>query len=129
MLKKIKKLGFFKQGDKIELMIDASVVGLGAVLIQNDQTDEPRIIGCASKVLSEREARYPQVQREALAIVWGVERLPAMLRGQKFTVVTDNEGNEFIFGKTHRMGKRGVTRAEAWALRLQHFCLRTMHMH
>lgn len=128
VLSKIKKLGYFKQGDRTDLIVDASAVGLGAVLVQYDSSNEPRIIGCASKVLTQREAKYPQVQREALAIVWAIERFQMMLRGQHFTVVTDNEGNEFIFGKVHRFGKRCVTRAEAWALRLQQFKFDIRHI-
>lgn len=128
VLSEIKKLGYFKQGDETELIVDASAVGLGAVLVQYDSKKMPRIIGCASKVLSKSESKFPQVQREALAIVWAVERFQIMLRGQHFTVVTDNEGNEFIFGKIHRFGRRGVTRAEAWALRLQQFRFDIRHV-
>lgn len=119
VLKDIRTLGFFHQGDKTELVVDASPEGLGAVLVQFDDEDKPRIIACASKALTTSEKNYPQVQREALAIVWGVERFQLYLRGQMFTVKTDSEGNEYIFGERHRMGKRCITRAEAWALRLQ----------
>lgn len=119
VLLEIKKLGFFRQGDRTELVVDASPHGLGSVLVQFDDTGKSRIIACASKSLTKSEKNYPQVQREALAIVWAVERFQLFLRGQQFTVMTDNQGNEYIFGKTHKMGKRCITRAEAWALRLQ----------
>lgn len=115
----IETLGFYNNKHKTELIVDASPVGLGAVLVQFDEDNQARIIQCASKSLSKAEQRYPQVQREALAIVWAVERFQSLLRGIKFTIRTDNEGNEFIFGEEHKYGKRGVTRAEAWALRLQ----------
>lgn len=121
VLAEIKKLGYFKQGDRTDLVVDASPIGLGAVLIQFNENNKARIIACASKALTTAEKRYPQVQREALAIVWGVERFQMFLRGQDFTIKTDNEGNEFIFGSSHKMGKRCITRAEAWALRLQPF--------
>lgn len=121
VLTEIKKLGFFKQGDRTELIVDASPIGLGAVLTQFDDHNKARIIACASKSLSSAERKYPQVQREALAIVWGVERFQLFLRGQKFTVKTDSEGNQFIFGSSHKMGRRCISRAEAWALRLQPF--------
>lgn len=124
----IKKLGYYRQGDRTEILVDASPFGLGAIVVQYDEKDKPRLIGCASKVLSRAEAKYPQVQREALSIVWGVERFQMMLRGQAFKILTDNLGNEFIFGKTHRMGKRWVTRAEAWALRLLPFKFEIEHI-
>jgi hypothetical protein len=38
----------------------------------------------ASRALSEVEKRYSQVEREALAIVWGCERLRLYLLGKEF---------------------------------------------
>lgn len=120
-LNEVKKLGFYRQGDTTELVVDASPVGLGAVLVQFDTQGKPRIIACASKSLTQVERRYSHTQKEALAMVWGVERFQYYLRGVPFTIFTDAEANEFIFGKEHRLGKRCVTRAEAWALRLLPF--------
>lgn len=128
ILARIKKLGYYKQGEQTTLIVDASQDGLGAVLLQTDSEGKARIIACASKTLSHSERNYPQVQREALAIVWGVERFQLYLRGQHFTILTDNQGNEFIFGNTHKMGKRWVSRAEAWALRLLPFDFNIKHV-
>lgn len=41
--------------------------------------------------------------------------------GIRFIIRTDSEANEYIFGGQHRIGKRAVSRAETWALRLQPF--------
>lgn len=120
-LKTITKLGFFRYKDETELYVDASPIGLGAVLIQYNEAKLPRIIGCASKALSETERRYPQTQREALAMVWGIERFSFYLLNKSFTVKTDSEANQFIFGNGCRTGKRAISRAEAWALRLQSY--------
>lgn len=60
--------------------------------------------------------KYPQTQKEAL--VWGVERFSYYLINKLFTIRTDSEANEFIFRGSHRCGKRSITRAETWALRL-----------
>lgn len=120
-LRTITKLGFFRYKDETELYVDASPIGLGAVLIQYNEAKLPRIIGCASKALSDTERKYPQTQREALAMVWGVERFSFYLLNKSFTVTTDSEANKFIFGDGCRTGKRAVSRAEAWALRLQSY--------
>lgn len=48
-LKLITKLGYFDQEDRTELFVDASPVGLGAVLVQFNEKGSPRIITCASK--------------------------------------------------------------------------------
>lgn len=118
-LKSISKLGYFNDQDETELYVDASPIGLGAVLIQFNKDGIPRIISCASKALTETERKYPQTQREALAMVWGIERFNFYLMGKTFAVRTDAEANEFIFGKGLKSNKRAITRAESWALRLQ----------
>lgn len=118
-LNTIKRLGYYNQSDPIELFVDASSTGLGAVLAQYNSDGKPRIIACASKVLSPSEQRYPHTQKEALAVVWGVERFSYYLLARPFVVRTDAEANQYIFNSNHRMGKRAVTRAEGWALRLQ----------
>ncbi|XP_065086709.1 uncharacterized protein LOC135708531 [Ochlerotatus camptorhynchus] len=120
-LKMIKTLGYFNTSDRTELFVDASAIGLGAVLVQFNDHKIPRIIACASKALTAVEQRYPQTHREALAVVWGVERFAYYLSSRSFIIRTDAEANQFIFGGKHRIGKRAVSRAEAWALRLQPF--------
>lgn len=117
--KHIKTLGYYSRDDETELYVDASPHGLGAVLVQYDAKSKPRIISCASKALTVAEKKYPQTQKEALAMVWAVERFSVYLLNISFTIRTDAESNEFIFGGSHRIGKRAVSRAEAWALRLQ----------
>ncbi|XP_062709531.1 uncharacterized protein K02A2.6-like [Aedes albopictus] len=115
----IKKLGYYCATDKTELFVDASAIGLGAVLVQFNKDGIPRILACASKSLTTTEQKYPQTHKEALAVVWGVERFTFYLTGISFVIRTDSEANEFIFQSEHRIGKRAVSRAEAWSLRLQ----------
>ncbi|XP_062557569.1 uncharacterized protein LOC134222440 [Armigeres subalbatus] len=69
--------------------------------------------------LREVMKRLDEHNKVALAMVWGVERFSVYLLSIDFTIRTDAESNEFIFGGLHRIGKRAVSRAEAWALRLQ----------
>lgn len=127
-LRAVRTLGYFNQEHQTELIVDTSPVGLGAVLAQYDANKNPRIIACASKALTKAEKNYPQVQREALAVVWGAERFRFFLTGVKFTILTDAEANEYIFGDGHRLGKRAVTRAEAWSLRLAPFNFTISHV-
>ncbi|XP_062558328.1 uncharacterized protein K02A2.6-like [Armigeres subalbatus] len=117
----IKTLGYYSTTDEIELYVDASPIGLGAVLVQFNGTGIPRVIACASKSLTCTEKKYPQAHKESLAVVWGVERFASYLLSRHFTVRTDAEANEFIFGTNHRIGRRALARADAWALRLQPF--------
>lgn len=117
---------FFDETCPTKIFTDASPKGLGAVLVQT-QTDpdtglkRDRVIACASKSLTATEKRYPQTQKEALAIVWGVEKFDYYLIGRKFEIYTDYEPLKFIFTRSKASDKRSMTRAEGWALRLSIF--------
>lgn len=104
-LKMIKTIGYFNTSDRAELFVDASAIGLGAVLVQFNDDNIPRIIACASKALTATVQRYPQTHREALGVVWGVERFAYYLSSRSFIIWTDAEANQFIFGGKHRFGK------------------------
>jgi RNase H-like domain found in reverse transcriptase/Reverse transcriptase (RNA-dependent DNA polymerase) len=112
------RLGFFDETWNTILYADASPSALGAVLVQEKEGERPRIICFVSKALTSTEQNYPQIQREALAIVWAVERLYYYLLGRRFTIRTDACGLAFIFNREKETSKRSLNRAEAWALRL-----------
>lgn len=111
-------LGYFSEHDRTILYTDASPVALGAVLVQQKQSQPPRIISFASKSLTQTEKRYAQNQREALGAVWAVEHFSFFLLGRHFTLRTDAEGITFILNRTRENSKRALTRADGWALRL-----------
>ncbi|XP_058817909.1 uncharacterized protein K02A2.6-like [Topomyia yanbarensis] len=110
-------LGFFDKKDKTKLIVDASPEGLGAVLLQVNEDGQHRIIAFASKALSELEQKYFQTEREALAIVWGVERFSLYLLGTKFQLITDCKALKFLFNARSRL----CPRIERWVLRIQSF--------
>lgn len=118
------KRGYFNEKDRIILYTDASPWGLGAILAQEKlSTSEMRIIACASKGLTETESRYPQLHREALAIVWAMERFAYYLLGRKFLLRSDSEALKFMIkpAKQKDIGKRIMSRAEGWFIRLDHY--------
>ncbi|XP_058456358.1 uncharacterized protein LOC131433780 [Malaya genurostris] len=111
-------LGYFSEQAKTILYTDASPIALGAVLVQQNENQPPRIISFASKALTTTERKYAQNQREALSAVWAVEHLAFFLLGRHFTLRTDAEGVTFILNRTRESSKRALTRADGWALRL-----------
>lgn len=112
------RLGFFDENCETVLYTDASPYALGAVLVQIDGNGKARPISFASKVLTKTESAYAQIQKEALGIIWGVERFYYYLLGRRFTIRTDARGLAFIFGREKVTCKRALNRAEGWALRL-----------
>ena len=97
-----------------QLRVDASPVGLGAVLTQT-QHGVTRPIAYASRTLSNVERRYSQTEKEALAVVWGCEKFHLYLYGTEFTIYTDHKPLEIIYSPQ----RKPPARIERWALRLQ----------
>lgn len=114
-------LGYFDVNDRTLVFADASPVGLGAVLVQiardGPRKGQPRVIAYASKSLSEVEKRYCQTEKEALALVWAVERFHFYLYGKCFDLITDHKALETIFGAK----SRPCARIERWVVRLQSY--------
>ena len=106
-----------------ELRVDASPVGLGAILMQSDG-QETRPVAYASRSLSDVERRYSQTEREALAVVWGCEKFHLYLYGTTFKLFTDHKPLEFIYSPKGKPPPR----IERWVLRLQPYRFKVVHM-
>lgn len=102
-------MAYFNPAKSTKLLVDASPVGLGAVL-----TQEGKIISYASKGLSDDEKRYSQTKKEALAIVWGIEHFHLYIF--EFILTTDHKPLEIIFKNSR---SKPPARIERWRLRLQ----------
>ena len=111
------KLSFFDAKKDTRVIVDASPVGLGAILAQRSKEGKESIVMFASKTLSGPERRYCQTEKEALAIVWAVERFSHFLTGSSFTVVSDHKPLTYIF----QPSSKPCARIERWVLRLQPF--------
>lgn len=118
MISEVKNLHYFDNSLPTRLIADASPVALGAVLLQFSDTDGSlHLISYASKSLSPTEKRYCQTEKEALALVWAVERFAVYLIGRTFELETDHKPLEAIFAPT----SKPCARIERWVLRLQSF--------
>lgn len=103
------------------LSVDASPVGLGAVLSHIMPNGDERPIEYASKALSSSEKNYPQIDREALAVVWGVKRFFQYVYGRKFTIYTDNKPISHIFAPNSLLPKFTLSRCSNYASYLTNF--------
>ena len=78
---------------------------------QPDKPENKKIITCISRTLS-------QIEREALAPVWEVERLNLYTLGRKFTLRTDNQAVALIYKNPLA---KPPARIQRWSLRLSSY--------
>ena len=88
-------LKYFDPSVEAVLQCDASQHGLGACLMQNGQP-----VAYASRSLTETDCNYVQMEKELLAIVFGVEKFESYLYGRKFKVETDYKPLDLILKKS-----------------------------
>ncbi len=88
-------LRHFDTNEHVTIQVDASQEGLGAALLQNGKP-----VAFASKALTETERRYANIERELLAVVFGVERFHTYVFGRYFTIESDHKPLEAITTKT-----------------------------
>ena len=72
------------------LQCDASQKGIGAWIRQVDSNGKDRVVAMASRSLSETESRYSNIERECLAVMFGLEKFEYYLLGRHILVETDH---------------------------------------
>ena len=106
-------MAYFDPSKKSIPLVDASPVGLGAVLNHSG-----RVISYASKALSSVERRYSQIDREPLAIAWGCHLFLTYLLGSHIRVVTDHKP---LLSHALSHFPSASARIENWRLKLRSF--------
>ena len=88
-------LGYFDPNVDVTLQCDASDHGLGACLMQ-----EGKPIAYASRAMTSAEVNYAQIEKELLAILYGMNKFEHFTFGRKVLVQSDHKPLETIFRKS-----------------------------
>ncbi|CAC5387482.1 unnamed protein product [Mytilus coruscus] len=123
LLASAKTLAYYNSNAETHVIVDASPVGLGAILSQKQSDGNFRQVTFASRTLTDVEQRYSQTEREALAVVWGCERFHLYLYGKEFILVTDHKPLEVIYSPK----SKPPARIERLAMRLQPYTFKVKY--
>lgn len=108
----------YDQNLPLIITTDASETGIGALLWHKYPNGTERLIAAVSRTLTDAEQRYSSIDREALAVMFGVGKFHQYVYGRKFTLRTDHKPLERVFGEHKEIPKMAASRLTRWAITL-----------
>ena len=113
---------------QVKITCDASPVGVAAVLSHIFDDNSERPIAFASRTLSRAERNYAQLDREAIALVFGVKSFHQYVYGREFELETDHKPLTFIFGPKKGLPVMSAARVQRWAVFLTAYNFKIKHI-
>ena len=114
-------LAHYDASKKLVLACDASPYGVGAVLSQYQDDGVEKPVAFASRSLSKAEKNYSHLEKEGLAVIFGVKHFHQYLYGRHFTILSDHESLRQLFSETKAVPPMASGRTQRWALTLSSY--------
>ncbi|KAM7312980.1 uncharacterized protein ISCGN_002903 [Ixodes scapularis] len=111
-------LAHYDPSKPLQVACDASQYGIGAVLSHVTEDGSTRPVAYASRTLTEAEKKYSQLEKEALAIIFGIKKFHLYIYGRVFTLVTDHKPLQTILGPKTGIPSIAAARLQRWAVTL-----------
>ena len=96
---------------------------IGAVLAHKLPDGSERPVGYVSRTLNDAEKNYAQLEKEGLALVFGVKKFYSYLFGHVFTLITDHKPLVLLglLSKCKSTSPQASARVKRWSLYLSMF--------
>jgi transposase InsO family protein len=121
-------LRHYKPQDELFLQVDASPKGVAAVLLQKEENGKLSPVSYASRVLQQAEVNYSQLDKEALAVIFGVTKFKQYLLGRHFVIMTDHKPLTSLFHPQKPVPQLASARVKRWALLMAAYDYEIQHI-
>ena len=114
-------LAHFDPKEEIIVASDASDFGIGSVILHRFEDGTTKPIAHASRSLLPAERNYSQIEKESLAIIFGLKKFHRFVHGRKFVLQTDHRPLLSIYGSKKGIPTHTANRLQRWGVILLNY--------
>jgi hypothetical protein len=104
------------------LYTDWSSTGIAAVLNQQDEQGQERLVACVSRSLNQAERNYPAWKGELLAAVYGIKAFRPYLLAREFQLLTDHKALLWMLSQKEPTGQLA-----RWLMSISEYLFTVVH--